>query len=112
MTLSRSDKGPDSKFSLEPKEFAQMVYAVRQTEQALGVSKLEPTESERKSLVFRRSLFVVKSVKMGELFTQDNIRSIRPANGIHTRFYDDVIGRRASMDIEAGTPMSFEFLEK
>lgn len=109
-TLSRTTPGPDSKFSLEPDEFKAMVDSVRLTERALGQPQYGPTSSEQKSLVFRRSLFVVQDVKAGEVFTSENVRSIRPANGLHTRYLDEVLGRHATRDIERGTPLSWNLI--
>src|SRR6202049_306629 len=81
-TLSRSLKGPDSAFSLEPAEFKAMVEAVRVTEKSLGEIHFGPTDSERSSHVFRRSLFVVEAVRRGEIFSKENVRSIRPGHGL------------------------------
>ena len=106
-TLSRSIPGPDSAFSLEPHEFKAMVEAIRTAEKALGEVHYGVSEQEAKSRVFRRSLFVVKGVKEGEVFTGENVRSIRPGYGLHTRYLDEVIGRRASQDIKRGTPLSW-----
>jgi pseudaminic acid synthase len=111
ITLSRTNKGPDSAFSLEPHEFAKMVKAVRITEQALGEVHIGATRSEEKSRVFRRSLFVVQDVKSGETFTSENIRSIRPAHGLHTRYFQQILGRRSSRDVERGTPLSWDLLD-
>jgi sialic acid synthase SpsE len=82
-----------------------MVEAIRVAEKALGKVRYEITEHEEASRVFRRSLFVVQDVKANELFTEENVRSIRPGYGLHTRYLDEVIGRRASQDIERGTPL-------
>jgi len=109
-TLSRSIPGPDSAFSLEPHEFKEMVEAIRTTEKALGKVSYEPTEHEKASRIFRRSLFVVKDMKAGDVFTEENIRSIRPGYGMHTRYVKEAIGRRAKVDIKAGTPMSWELI--
>jgi len=109
-TLSRSIPGPDSAFSLEPHEFKEMVEAIRTTEKALGKVSYEPTEHEKASRIFRRSLFVVKDMKAGEVFTEENIRSIRPGYGMHTRYVKEAIGRRAKVDIKEGTPMSWELI--
>ena len=109
-TLSRSVPGPDSAFSLEPQEFKEMVEAIRTTEKALGKVSYEPTEHEKASRIFRRSLFVVKDMKAGDVFTEENIRSIRPGYGMHTRYVKEAIGRRAKVDIKAGTPMSWELI--
>lgn len=108
LTLSRELGGPDSAFSLEPDEFKEMVRAVRTTEKALGRVRYGPTPSEAASLPFRRSLFVVKDVKAGEAFTEENVRSIRPAAGLHPRCLEAVIGRRATRDLAAGTPLKWE----
>ncbi|MFN2453667.1 MAG: pseudaminic acid synthase [Pyrinomonadaceae bacterium] len=105
-TLSRAVPGPDSAFSLEPEEFKQMVNAVRATEKALGAVHYGVSEQESKSRVFRRSLFVVKDMKAGEPFTEDNVRSIRPGYGLHTRYLEEILGCRAALDIARGTPLS------
>jgi len=109
-TLSRDLPGPDSAFSLEPHEFKTMVEAIRVAEKALGRVCYEPSEQEAASRVFRRSLFVVQNVKAGTVFTAENVRSIRPGHGLHTRYLDQVLGRRASQDIERGTPLSWSHL--
>jgi len=109
-TLSRSNPGPDSAFSLEPDEFKAMVDAVRVTEKALGQVSYEVTEKEQASRVFRRSLFVVKDMKAGDVFTEDTVRSIRPGYGLHTRHLDEVLGRRAVRDIEHGMPLSLDMI--
>ena len=106
-TLSRDAPGPDSAFSLEPQEFKAMVEAIRVAEKALGEVRYEVTEHEAASRVFRRSLFVVQDVKPGEVFTVENVRSIRPGYGLHTRYMDEVLGRQAARDIERGTPLSW-----
>jgi len=107
-TLLRSIPGPDSAFSLEPEEFKATVEAIRTTEKALGESRLEISEREAKSHVFRRSLFVVKDVKEGEVFTEENVRSIRPGHGLLPRHLKDVLGRQAVQDVKRGTPLSWE----
>jgi pseudaminic acid synthase len=110
LTLSRSLPGPDSAFSLEPHEFKAMVEAVRTAEKALGDVHFGVSEKEEASRIFRRSLFVVKEVKRGELFTASNVRSIRPGNGLHTRHLGDVLGKRAARDVERGTPLSWDLV--
>lgn len=110
LTLSRSDGGPDAKFSLEPDEFCEMVEAVRVTEKALGAVQFGATSSERSTLRFRRSLFAVKDIRQGELFSLDNVRSIRPGDGLHTRHLPDVIGKRAAQDIQRGTPLDWQLI--
>ncbi len=106
ITLLRSDGGPDGAFSLEPAEFKEMVDAVRNAEKALGQVVFEPSADEVRPRDFRRSLYVVKAVKAGETFTAENLRSIRPANGLHTRNYEVVLGKTAKQDIPAGTPLN------
>lgn len=109
-TLSRSTPGPDSAFSLEPHEFKTMVETIRTVEKAVGEPSYGPSEGEKNSLVFRRSLFVVEEMKSGEEFTEKNVRSIRPGYGLHTRHLDEVIGKRASQDIARGTPLSWGYV--
>ena len=106
LTLSRAEKGPDSEFSLEPQEFKAMVEAVRAAEKALGRIQFGPTGAEAASRAFRRSLFVVRDIKKGELFSQENVRSIRPAAGLHPRHLRAILGKPAACDIERGTPLS------
>ncbi len=109
-TLSRTQKGPDSDFSLEPAEFKAMVHAVRVTERALGKVHFGVSPRETNSLTFRRSLFVVENVKRGEIFSAKNVRSIRPAHGLHTRYLPEILGKHAAEDIEAGTPLSWDLV--
>ncbi|MFI5114719.1 MAG: pseudaminic acid synthase [Terriglobales bacterium] len=110
LTLARAEGGPDSAFSLEPHEFKAMVDAVRTTEKALGEIHFGVSERENRSRVFRRSLFVVQDVKEGEKFTAENVRSIRPAYGLHTRHLAEVLGRAAAQDIARGTPLSWDLV--
>lgn len=110
MTLSRQDAGPDSGFSLEPAEFKVMVQAIRLAEKAMGSVHYGPTASEQQSLRYRRSLFVVEEVAAGEILTAKNVRSIRPALGLHPRFYEVVLGRRAKSAIARGTPLSWDLI--
>lgn len=110
LTLSRSMKGPDSEFSLEPQEFKAMVHAVRTAEQALGKPEFRTGEKEKATRAFRRSLFVVENVKAGDVFTTSNIRSIRPGNGLHTRHFTEVLGQRAACDVERGTPLRWDLV--
>ena len=110
-TLSRAVPGPDSAFSLEPHEFKAMVEAIRVTEKALGKVNYAVTEKEAASRVFRRSLFVVKDIKVGEVFTEDNVRSIRPGYGLKTRYFDKIIGHRAKENINMGTPLSWDLVQ-
>ena len=111
ITLSRSLKGPDSEFSMEPQEFKAMVEAIRTTERALGTVHFGVSAQEASSRAFRRSLFVVQDLRRGEPFTNQNIRSIRPAHGLHTRHLAQVLGKRASRDILRGTPLDWDLVE-
>ena len=110
ITLSRAAVGPDSAFSLEPHEFKAMVEAVRVAEKALGKVHYGVSTAEAKSRVFRRSLFVVKDMKAGEMFTTENVRSIRPGYGLHTRYLGEVLGRRATQDIPRGMPLAWRHI--
>jgi len=110
-TLSRADGGPDSAFSLEPQEFKTMVEAVRVVEKALGKVHYGVSAEESRSRVFRRSLFVVRDMKAGDVFTEENVRSIRPGYGLHTRYLTEVLGRVAGCDIKRGTPLSWELIK-
>ena len=109
-TLSRKDAGPDSSFSMEPKEFKAMVEDIRTVEKALGKVSYEIMEKQKDSRVFRRSLFAVKYIRKGEKFTEENIRSIRPGNGLHTRYLEVVLGKKAKENIEKGTPLKWDLI--
>ena len=110
LTLSRSVSGPDSAFSLEPVEFKAMVEAIRIAEKALGSVQYRLTEGEVASRIFRRSLFVVSDIKRGEIFTKNNIRSIRPSYGLAPKFIGEVLGRPATTDLVAGTPLQWSHI--
>ena len=110
-TLSRDEPGPDSAFSLEPHEFKEMAEAVRTAEQALGSVQYGSGEQESKMRAFRRSLFVVKDVKAGEAFTSENVRSLRPGDGLAPKHLDAVLGRRATRDVGRGTPLGWDAVE-
>jgi len=110
LTLSRSAPGPDSAFSLEPAEFRAMVEGVRTAERALGSVRYGVSGEDRKSRAFRRSLFVAEDIKAGELFSERNVRSVRPGNGLHTRHLREVIGRTATRDIARGTPLAWDMV--
>ena len=109
--LDRKLDGPDAAFSLEPEEFRQMVKSVREVEKALGEVSYKLTEKKRKSREFSRSLFVVKDIKKGENFTEDNIKSIRPGFGLHPRYFNNILGKKAKINIKKGTPLKIKFVE-
>src|SRR3989344_218137 len=106
VTLKRSAGGPDAAFSLAPREFKALVKSIRTAEAALGKPTYTRSPDEKENIVFRRSLFVVQDMKKGQKFTKNNVRSIRPGNGLAPRFYDSVLGKTAAKDIARGTPLS------
>lgn len=107
---SREAPGPDSSFSLEPHEFSEMVASIRTAETALGTVRYGPSESEKASLAFRRSLFVVQDVRAGEVLTESSVRVLRPGYGLAPRHRRQVVGRRTSRAVDAGTPVSWDLL--
>lgn len=109
-TVSRTEGGVDSVFSMEPEEMKNLVYDTNIAYQALGTVFYGPTEAEKPSLKFRRSLYVVQDIKAGEQFTPENVRSIRPANGISTKYYEKIIFKKARFDIKKGTPLKIEMV--
>jgi len=112
LTLDRKLGGPDAAFSLEPAEFKVMVKSVREVEKALGNVSYDLTEKMKKSREFSRSLFVVKDIKAGETFTKENIRSIRPGYGLPPKYFKDILGAQAKIDIKEGTPLKWELINK
>lgn len=110
LTLRRKDGGPDSAFSMEPKEFAQMVREIRILEKALGSSEYVLTDTQKLEHEGSRSLFVVQDIQPGEKLTPDNIRSIRPGNGLHTMYYEEVLGKTAKQFLKKGTPLSWDII--
>jgi pseudaminic acid synthase len=112
LTLSRADGGPDATFSMEPLEFQEMVRQTRLAEIALGNVSYELTYKQKKSREHSRSLFVVQDIKQGEIFTEENTRSIRPGFGMHTKYYEEILGKKACVDIKKGTPLSSELISE
>jgi N-acetylneuraminate synthase len=110
-TRSRKVPGPDSAFSLEPSEFREMVEMIRTAEAALGRVSYGVGEREAASRVFRRSLFVVSDMRAGDVFTSENLRSIRPGYGLAPKHYESVLGRRAASDISRGTPLTWALVK-
>ncbi len=109
-TLARAAGGPDSAFSMEPDEFKNMVDGIRAAQSALGEIHYGLSEAESKSRALRRSLFVVQSVRAGERFNRDNVRSIRPGHGLHTRYLIDILGHVATRDVQRGTPLAWDMV--
>lgn len=111
LTLSRADGGPDAVFSMEPAEFKRMVDEIRIVEKALGKVTYELTDQQKRSREDGRSLFAVKDIKEGETFTEENVRSIRPAFGMHPMYYERILGQKAKSDIAKGTPMDWKYIK-
>ena len=109
-TLSRDLPGPDSAFSLEPAELKAMVQAVRIAEKALGAVQYGGSEREAASRQFRRSLFITQDVSAGDQVTAENVRCIRPGQGLHPRHYNDVLSRRFSRSFSRDTPLEWDML--
>ena len=110
-TLSRAEGGVDAAFSLEPAEMAQLVRECRTAALALGAVSYERAKQEQKSLQFRRSLYVVEDMKAGDVFTEKNLRRIRPGMGISPKYYDALLGRCVKCDVKRGTPVSWDIVE-
>lgn len=111
LCLDRAKPGPDSAFSLEPAEFKAMAAGVREAEKSLGHISFKLSAKQKESVAFRRSLFVVADMTKGERFSEASLRSIRPGYGLHTRYLEEILGRRASRDIARGTPMAWALVE-
>lgn len=109
-TLSRADGGVDSAFSLEPHELKSLVVETERAWQSLGAVRYGPTPAEFKSLAYRRSIYVAEDVSAGELFTPKNLRVVRPAGGLHPRFYYQVQGKTAARDAKRGEPLDWDLI--
>jgi len=110
-TLSRADGGVDSAFSMEPAEMSQLVIETERAWQALGRVSYGPIEAEKKSLQYRRSLYVVQDLKAGESITRENIRAIRPGLGLPTKYLEVLLGRVLARDASRGTPVTWDLLK-
>ena len=110
-TLSRADGGPDAAFSLEPLELQSLCDGCRSAWEAVGQVSYGPTRSERGSMIFRRSLYVVRDVSKGDPFTADNVRSIRPGYGLPPKHFRDFLDRPAARDIKRGEPLSWDMVK-
>jgi N-acetylneuraminate synthase len=110
-TLRRADGGVDSAFSLEPEEMRALVIESERAWKALGQISYGPTENEKASLQYRRSLYVVKDMRAGETFNKENLRAIRPGNGLPPKNLDLVLGKKVTKDVRLGTPLSWDLVE-
>jgi pseudaminic acid synthase len=110
-TLNRADGGADSSFSMEPAEMAELVAETGRAWQALGEVRYGPTEAERKSLQFRRSLYIVQDLKAGDILTRENVRAIRPGFGLPTKHLEQVLGKRVRQDVKRGTALDWNLLQ-
>jgi pseudaminic acid synthase len=108
--LDRSIGGPDASFSMNEEEFTKMVKAVREAEKATGQVTYEPTEKQNKGREFSRSLYVVEDINEGDVFSHENIRSIRPGHGLHPKYFEMIIGKKAKVKLSKGTRMSLNYI--
>ena len=111
LTLKRADGGPDATFSLEPKEFKELIKSIRQVEKAIGKVQYGSSQRESENIVFRKSLFAVANIKKGEKFTEKNIRSIRPGYGSAPKYLNKIINKIATKDIKKGTPLCWKMIK-
>jgi pseudaminic acid synthase len=108
VTLLRKEGGADSEFSLEPDELIELVKSIRITEKAIGKVTYDISEKEKENIIFRRSIFIVEDIEKGEEFNKKNIKVIRPGHGMHPKFYEKIIGKKAKINLERGTPLNEE----
>ncbi len=106
-TLRRADGGVDSSFSLEPEELRALIIETERAWQSLGQVSYGPGDGEKKSLIFRRSIYVAEDLKAGDVLTDKNLRCVRPGLGLPPKFYDELLGRRVNQDVRKGTPMAW-----
>ena len=109
--LDRSIGGPDASFSMNEKEFTEMIKAVREAEKAVGVASYEPTEKQIKGRAFSRSLYVVQDIKKGEIISEKNVRSIRPGFGLHPKYLREFLGKRVNYTVKKGTRLSNDMID-
>jgi sialic acid synthase SpsE len=109
-TLDRADGGVDSTFSMEPAEMTQLVIESERAWHALGHISYGATEAEKKSMGFRRSLYVAQDMQAGDTFTSENLRAIRPGSGLPAKFYDILLGRKIKQDASKGTPINWDLI--
>lgn len=108
--ISRDIENPDSSFSMEKDEFKKMVDDIRDVEKAKGIIKYGPSDVEKENMRFRRSIFVTKDINKGEKFNKENIKIIRPAYGMHPRYYEEILSKKADIDLKVGTPLEWSMI--
>ncbi len=111
LTLRRADGGVDSAFSMEPEEFAEMVKNIRISEKAMGQVTYELTKKQISGRDFSRSLYIAEDMEAGDVFTAENLRSVRPGFGLHPKYYDEILGRRVTHAVTKGTPLKWDLVE-
>jgi N-acetylneuraminate synthase len=109
-TLNRADGGVDAAFSMEPQEMKQLVIETERAWQAMGKISYGVTAAEQKSLIFRRSLYIAQNMQSGDILTSDNLRAIRPGQGLPPKYYNLLLGKKIKVDVQAGTPVKWELL--
>ena len=109
--LDKSIGGPDASFSLDEKEFTEMVKAVREAEKALGKESYELTEKQKEGKDFSRSLYVAEDIKAGDVITEKNVRSVRPGFGLHPKYFQSILGKKFISNAKRGEPLSLEIIE-
>ncbi len=110
-TLDRNDGGVDSKFSLEPAELEQLVVETERAWQGLGCVSYGPTFEEKNSVMRRRSIYIVKNIKSGDMLTKENIRCIRPGYGLSPKYFEELLGKRVKCDVKKGMPIQWDLIE-
>ena len=109
-TLKRSDGGVDSAFSMEPDEMNQLVEETGRAWESLGKAYIGPTEAEKSSITFRRSLYIVKNLKAGDVLTKENVRAIRPGLGLPPKHFDQILGKKIKSSIKMGTALTWDMI--
>ena len=111
MCLSRDIENPDSSFSMEPQEFAQMVLDVKNAKKTLGEAQYKLSEGEQRSRLFRKSIFIAEDVEEGTVLDEKNLRVVRPSNGLHPRYYKELLGKKVTRKLTKGTPFEWNMIE-
>lgn len=112
MCLSREIENPDSSFSMEPEEFATLVNDVTNAKKTMGVANYKLSEGEERSKLFRKSIFIAEDVEAGTVLDEKNLRVVRPSNGLHPRYYNQLLGQKVTRDIKKGTPFDWSMVNE